>query len=339
MFESGQRVRLAGERDPVVIDEVARAGERGWTLFVADPLGKRQIDLTNREAGEVEVLPVADAAPGDATLGDSGSSPAVTTVGADTVPGEKVSSIAAPTMVVEATEAGARAVDAPPRSGSEHPEPRRSRRTLWVVLAATLGLVAVAGVVAAVLVVSRPKPRSVYDSFSGQRTSLSGSRPTSGAHGVLWAVPVGSFSVANNAAIADSTASTSIATIDVGSPVRSVRGDLDSVGNGGGFVFRYQDPSNFWSLTAATPYGTWNVYKTIAGSTSYVANTGLTLDPSGGMVEVRSAPDLIQVFVGGTRQQVIFDPALNAATQAGLIASPTAQGTTRWRDITVTGAP
>ncbi len=344
MFETGQLVRLAGEIDPVTIDDAVSHGDEGWTLHVADAGGNRTVDLTDREAAEVEVLPGNGASPtqgpgpGQERLADHGV-PALGGPGHD-LGSEDTAQFGDERTPVESTAASAEEGSEPGRAAAGAPPSRRSRprrsRRLWSI--AILGLV-IAGVVAAVVLATRPRERKVMDNFNVERPSLSGSRPTIGAPHTTWAVPSGSFAVTGGYAVAPDPGSTSIATIDVGSPVRSVRADLGAVANGAGIVFRYQDPSNYWSLSAGVPYGTWGISKTLGGFTSYVGNTGLTLDPAGGTVEVRLTDTLIKVLLGGKERQVVFDESLNRATKAGLYAYPTDAGTTRWRRFTVVGRP
>ena len=187
-----------------------------------------------------------------------------------------------------------------------------------------------------VVVVKGPRATSVKDQFSDIRASLDGSHPTGGGE-AKWKVASGAFAINDNAAFAPATGIVSIATIHVEKHLTAVRVEVSPVGDGSGIVFRYVDPQDYWSLTAAASYGTWNISRVVHGERQFVGNTGLGLNRAGSTIAIEITDQFIRVLIDGVQRQVVFDSALKSGAGAGLIAASEDDGATRWRKFQITG--
>jgi hypothetical protein len=101
------------------------------------------------------------------------------------------------------------------------------------------------------------------------------------------------------------------------------------VEDGAGLVFRYQDPSNYWSVTANPSVGTWSVNRVIEGQAEVVGElAGSTA--SGTVVSVTQNGSTIRVLLDGQEALSLIDAALGDRLQGGFIAPPGGTHAARW---------
>jgi hypothetical protein len=128
----------------------------------------------------------------------------------------------------------------------------------------------------------------------------------------------------------------SLAVVDLGSPDGTVTATAATIEQGWGLVFRYQGPFNYWYLTAAPDFATYNLARVVDGEVQALGAVGLAEVEDGTEVRVRLEGATIEIAVNGTVVKSITDTTLLSATQAGLLASGEAARGATWDDFEAT---
>ena len=147
--------------------------------------------------------------------------------------------------------------------------------------------------------------------------------------GGKWKAEGGSWSIRNREATLNSAPGSrpTMATVDIGRSDGWIQVSGTTVPDGFALVFRYQDPSNYWRLTAVPGYATWNVFKVVKGSETRVDSIGLANYGNPTTAAVRLKGNAMTFFVDGRETKTFKDPALMKAHRAGIgIASPKGVG-------------
>ena len=165
----------------------------------------------------------------------------------------------------------------------------------------------------------------VHDSFDRAGTRALGTTPT----GQRWQTASGSWTILRSEAMLESQPSLkpSIATVDTGRADGWVQVTASTMPTGTGMVFRYQDPENYFRITAVPLYGTMNVLRVVKGVETRVGSTGLTSFGNGSTIGVRLRGAQATFFVDGFETVTYRLPELRRAHRAGLVIdSPKALG-------------
>jgi hypothetical protein len=166
----------------------------------------------------------------------------------------------------------------------------------------------------------------IHDDFERARAGSSlGATPT----GQRWQVASGSWGIQRGEAVLESQPSLkpAVATIDVGRSDGWVQTTASAIPTGTGLVFRYQDPKNYYRVSAVPLYGTMNVMRVVRGRETRIGSTGLTNFGNGSTIGVRLRADRVTVFVDGYETVTYRIPELRRAHRAGIaIDSPKAVG-------------
>ncbi len=141
-----------------------------------------------------------------------------------------------------------------------------------------------------------------------------------------WAVVDGMLTVAQSGEqsadqrSADQTSpDLALATFPMGASDGFLQVTLSSVANQAGLVFRFSNPENYWYVTVAPDFGSWNVVKVIDGKRKPVGDVGVA--PVGDSTSVGvflDGPD-ITVMLDGKTFDTITDRTHVGATSAGLL--------------------
>jgi hypothetical protein len=232
--------------------------------------------------------------------------------------------------------------------GPASPKWRRLRRSPvghrrdWIAVVALFAVLAVGGVVLAV--VTRPSsttrtvsasgvpPRgpntAIYDRFDRADSATLGQAET----GQAWKVVGAPFGVQDGQVFitkADSAKRT-VAIIGLGTSNGSVQATMTKIAAGNGIVFRYHDAFNFWALTAAPTFATWNLQKVVDGITTKVGNVGTTATADGTVIRVRFQDDHIAVDVNGVEQTVFVDNTFVNERTVGILGVAEDTRPARW---------
>lgn len=226
---------------------------------------------------------------------------------------------------------------------AETPAPgtRRRRRAValsgqrqWIIVGGLFAVVAVVGLTLSIVMrapgpshktvtASGPVPPRgpstvVYDTFDRPDTAASLSKAqTNQAWAVVgapWAIESGQARVAK----ADA-GKRSVAVVDAGIADGVVQVTFAKVVAGGGLVFRFKDPGDFFAFTAAPKFGTWNLQKTSGGTITNLGNVGIIGATDGTTISVRFVGDQITVTVNGVDQRAYVDGDLTTETRVGLL--------------------
>jgi hypothetical protein len=215
------------------------------------------------------------------------------------------------------------------------PAPSRHRTLL---LGGVLAALAVTAAAAALLVTrsdSRSPVATVAADFSRPRVTLAGA-PFAGSS---WSVVAGRFEVREGAVSAIRAGpSPGLATVALAEAPTQLSVVFAEAASTSGIVFRYADQANYWSVTAAHEFGTWNINKTVRGRTSFVANTGNNFSATNTSLQIRLVGTRITLSVDGTPSMRVDDDALLGATGVGLLCGTGDDGRTRWVSFMVSGA-
>ena len=180
---------------------------------------------------------------------------------------------------------------------------------------------------------------AIIDSFTRADSASSlGNTDT----GQTWTPTVGTWGISSNQAyLPTSGAATNFAVLDLGSGSQVVQFTLAGTPvDGMGITFRFQDSSNYWQVFRSSSFGTWNIYKTISGTPTFVSNTGTTDTNAGAIVRVETNGTTINVYVDGNLGANITDSALQTATKVGILGASTVAGTSaRWDNFSAAVGP
>lgn len=141
-----------------------------------------------------------------------------------------------------------------------------------------------------------------------------------------WGIDAGTAQVLEPAA----TATRSLAIVDMGEPDGSVSATMSAAANGWGLVFRYRGKFNYWIVSAAPKFATYNVQKVVDGELVTVGSLGLAPVGDGAVVRVELRGNSIEVFVDDVLAGNFEDPHLAGATLVGLSAEGAAIQEGRW---------
>ncbi len=171
----------------------------------------------------------------------------------------------------------------------------------------------------------------VSDSFDRPDDPSSlGTSPT----GMMWRADAGTWGiVGGQAAPLVPAPGHSFAVVPLGNSDGAVQVQMAKVADGAGLVFRYQDPRNYWAVTAAPYYATWVVSRTVDARTQVVANTGLSATHDGTTLAVRMTGDVIDVAVEAGVRKTISDGALLHSSMVGLMVSGISSTAPRFDDF------
>jgi hypothetical protein len=103
---------------------------------------------------------------------------------------------------------------------------------------------------------------------------------------------------------------TSLAVLESSPRVEAAQVRLPSVGNGAGLVFAYQDPADYWALTAVPGYSTWSVVKVSHGAATGEGNLGLDSLADDSVLEVVIRSHTAVLGLDGEVLRVVADPSL-----------------------------
>lgn len=177
---------------------------------------------------------------------------------------------------------------------------------------------------------------AVADSFEGAVGDGLGAADSGGR----WEPVSGSWSVENGtaAAAAGEGDEPSMIVIPGGPAERLTEATLTVVEEGAGIVFRYQDPDDYWSMTAKPSVGIWTVTRVVEGEPTVVAEIPATT-ADGTTVTVAQRRDELQILVDGIEAIRVTDPALRAQRLSGLITAPGSDGSARFDRFYVGAMP
>lgn len=130
----------------------------------------------------------------------------------------------------------------------------------------------------------------------------------------------------------------SIAVVDLGSSDGSVAVTGGTMRQGWGVVFRYQGPFNYWFLTAAPDFATYNLARISNGEFQSLGSVGLAEVADGTEVQIRLSGSTIEIRVAGKLVKAVTDPTLIGATQAGIISTGAEADGATWDDFEATPA-
>jgi hypothetical protein len=251
-----------------------------------------------------------------------------------------------------------------PRSSPEPPtetdHPRRRKRTSrWTnvlhggLIVAVLAVLAVAGVslavwtapgkkvpAAAPKVPARNFNTAIYDRFDRDSGTTSiGTTET----GQAWTIVGAPWGVQNGQASlgASDGGKRSVAVAGLGTGDGTVQVTMTKVVAGGGLVFRYHDAFNFWSVTAAPKFGTWNIVKVVNGQTTNVGNLGGVSVVDNTTIRAKFQGDHIAFEINGKEVKSVDDPTFATERYVGMIATADNQHGARFDNFVgnVTRAP
>lgn len=235
-------------------------------------------------------------------------------------------------------------------SGRGRGRSRRGGRRGWIVVGLLAVVVVVAGVVLAILVANSDDSGhptatvSFSDDFASTAVeplagrALTGATAASAHEAPSWSTPVGSFVVLDGTTTGGPTstsATPSLGVVQATGTVVKVSGRLDPAQPGLGFVFRYRDPKNYWSLVPLPRYATWNVYVTMNGRSVFKGNTGYSSFDKA-PVEIVLDGETIRVSIAGAKAKKLTSPVFAEAQGAGLIALTNASSPGRCTEFAVT---
>jgi hypothetical protein len=222
----------------------------------------------------------------------------------------------------------------PPDHSSKRKRKRGSRSGIFEggLIFAVLILLAAAGVVLAMAtapgkkstpsakakVPQRNLSTAIYDRFdradAGQAIGTSETGQAWTIVGAPWGVQDGQASIGG----ADSGKRT-VAVIGLGTGDGTTQVTLTKVASGAGLVFRYRDAFNFWAITAAPKFGTWNIVKVVNGQPSNVDNVGKAAVVDGTTIAARFQGNHIVFSVNGKDIKSFEDSTFATERYAGMV--------------------
>ena len=88
---------------------------------------------------------------------------------------------------------------------------------------------------------------------------------------------------------------------------------------GSGVVFRYENPSNYWSLLASPLGGRWSLVKVVDGDQTVLESYGPAATGRGTTVMLRFDGDRIEVEIDGVALGDMSDPDLQDKNRVGFV--------------------
>jgi hypothetical protein len=110
-----------------------------------------------------------------------------------------------------------------------------------------------------------------------------------------------------------------IAVIGLGTSDGSAQVTLTKVASGAGLVFRYRDAFNYWAITAAPKFGTWNIVKVVGGQTINVANVGKSSVADDDTIAAKFQGTHISFQLNGKEIKSLDDPTFATERYVGMV--------------------
>lgn len=182
--------------------------------------------------------------------------------------------------------------------------------------------------------------RSVRDGFDRPDTDTSlGRTPT----GQDWRSATGVWGIEEGAAhvvTPNAKGPRSMALLDLGASDGSVTVEAGRMVAGWGIVFRWRGELDYWMLTAAPKFASYNVGRVVGGELQSVAKIEMQPMEPGTSITIRFQGDVVEVSVN---QKVVSTtkgvPSPEDATFAGLVAQSDAATRGTWRSFSATADP
>src|SRR3954447_13340001 len=211
----------------------------------------------------------------------------------------------------------------------------RSARGSTTVVVAALLIVAAAVVGVVVVTVARSSPTSsssppssrgastagravVYDDFGRPDGDVLGA-PTNGRP---WTIEGGPWGIEDQTArLLEPSGALTLALTRTDQTYDRVEVTLSAVGPNAGIVFRFEDVSNYWALTAVPELGTFSLAKVVDGHITLVSDLGLTGTDDGTRIGVSLDGPRVGVLLNGSERVAIDDGSLQDAQTLGLIGT------------------
>jgi len=118
-----------------------------------------------------------------------------------------------------------------------------------------------------------------------------------------------------------------IATLDPEGSLTFVQVIVGRVVAGSGVVFRYEDPSNYWSLLASPLGGEWSLVKVVDGDQTVLGSYGPAPTERGATVMLRFDGDRIEVEVDNVELGGLSDSDLQDKNRVGFVVPAGATAT------------
>lgn len=130
----------------------------------------------------------------------------------------------------------------------------------------------------------------------------------------------------------------SVAVIELDGTDVTVEVAATAVRPGCGLVFRYENPLNYWFVSAVPDLATWSIGYVAEGTVVEVGNLGVVSTAAGTVIGVRLEGSAIEALVDGIQAAAFDDPTLAGATGAGLLAGGNTPAGARWDNFVATAA-
>jgi hypothetical protein len=199
--------------------------------------------------------------------------------------------------------------------------------SVTVVLAATVALCT-----QLLPLTAAEQPSLVSDSFDREASGL-GTTET----GQPWETPTpGTWATRDGEAyVVDpnpNRAGRTMALVDLKSDNGSVTATISGSAAGWGLVFRYRGPAEFWTLTAAPRFASYNITHVSGGRATAVDKVPMGRQSAGTVVTVEFQGPSITVLIDGRPAKTLTDPdGGNGGYRVGLVLSDGSTTEARWR--------
>ncbi len=194
-------------------------------------------------------------------------------------------------------------------------------------------VVVLAGIAAAILIwqSNGDNVKSVSDDFARADSTAQLGRP--------WKTLSGGWGITGGEAyLARPSAGSNLAVVSMESGDGRIEASVPSATEGAGIAFRVVDARNYWAVVAAPGYGTWNILRVEGGHTTFVGNTGLTLQrATRASIGVRLTGDNILVTVNGNPAAGRKSDVFQSAPLVGLVGIGTVDHA-RWGAFAARGS-
>lgn len=179
----------------------------------------------------------------------------------------------------------------------------------------------------------------ISDDFERDDDTVLGTATT----GETWSELLGRFGVEGGEAVVvapNEQGPRSLAVLESGSRDGRVEAEIGEAVQGWGIVFRQRDRLNYWFVSAAPGYGTYNVGRLVNGELVGVGDIGLAKVAPGTVVSVTYTGTVIQVSIDGQVKASFTDEAADTGGGGvGLLANGESASTASWRSFTTVPTP
>jgi len=173
-----------------------------------------------------------------------------------------------------------------------------------------------------------------FDTYDRVDSNTSANPPTSGAN---YGTIVGTWGIASN----ELKRVTSGAAIDVLLETVGADGYIEGIvgsnpEDGMGWAFRYVDASNNFVLQRNSSFGTWNIYRNVAGGGyTFVDNLGTVNTSTGAVIRIAFFGSRLRFYVDGALVKTVTDTNFQTTgTKAGPMCTSTVTAGARWNGLT-----